>query len=166
MQKRAVDLLANNKISILTGGPGSGKTTTLKAVKEFIDDYLVAEKTIKDGSVTLLAPTGKASRRMAEVLDCPARPFTASSASRGFGEDAATKTVEEAFVIVDESSMIDIHLFSTLLDSLGEDTNLILVGDKDQLPSVGAGLVFRDLIGVRQGSLRPLRQDFPPGWDF
>lgn len=59
MQKRAVDLLANNKISILTGGPGSGKTTTLKAVKEFID-YLVAQKTIKDGSVTLLAPTGKA----------------------------------------------------------------------------------------------------------
>lgn len=52
-------------------GPWSGKTTTLKAVKEFID-YLVAEKTIKDGSVTLLAPTGKASRRMAEVLDCPA----------------------------------------------------------------------------------------------
>lgn len=145
MQKRAVDLLANNKVSILTGGPGSGKTTTLKAVKEFID-YLVAEKTIKDGSVTLLAPTGKASRRMAEVLDCPAETIHRKLGIKGFGEDAATKTVDEAFVIVDESSMIDIHLFSTLLDSLGEDTNLILVGDKDQLPSVGAGLIFRDLI--------------------
>lgn len=145
MQKRAVDLLANNKISILTGGPGSGKTTTLKAVKEFID-YLVITKTIGDGSVTLLAPTGKASRRMAEVLNCPAETIHRKLGIKGFGHDDATKQIEESFVIVDESSMIDIHLFSTLLDSLGEDTNLILVGDKDQLPSVGAGLIFRDLI--------------------
>lgn len=147
MQKRAVDLLANNKISILTGGPGSGKTTTLKAVKEFID-YLVAQKTIKDGSVTLLAPTGKASRRMSEVLSCPAETIHRKLGIKGFGhdEDSEIKRIDESFVIVDESSMIDIHLFSTLLSAMGDDTNLILVGDKNQLPSVGAGLIFRDLI--------------------
>lgn len=145
MQKRAVDLLANNKISILTGGPGSGKTTTLKAVKEFID-YLAETKTIKEHSVTLLAPTGKAARRMSEVLNCPAETIHRKLGIKGFGHDESTHKIEESFVIVDESSMIDIHLFSTLLDALGDDTNLLLVGDKDQLPSVGAGLIFRDLI--------------------
>lgn len=145
MQKRAVDLLANNKISILTGGPGSGKTTTLKAVKEFID-YLAEQGHIKEHDVALLAPTGKASRRMSEVLGVPAETIHRKLGIVGFGHDEATKKIEEAFVVVDESSMIDIHLFSILLDSLGEDTNLILVGDKDQLPSVGAGLIFRDLI--------------------
>ena len=144
-QKDAVDLLANNRISILTGGPGSGKTTTVKAVKEFID-YLVANKKLTDGRVALLAPTGKAAKRMSEVLGVQASTIHRKLKLKGFGVEENPVTIEEPFVIVDEASMIDVYLFSELLSSLSEGTNLLLVGDENQLPSVGAGLILRDLI--------------------
>ena len=83
-QKQAVDLLANNKISILTGGPGSGKTTTVKAVKEFID-FLSEKGKINDSSVVLLAPTGKAAKRLAEVLGFPASTIHRKLHLQGFG---------------------------------------------------------------------------------
>lgn len=144
-QKDAVDLLANNRISILTGGPGSGKTTTVKAVKEFID-YLVENEKLKDGRVALLAPTGKAAKRMSEVLGVQASTIHRKLKLKGFGIEENPITIDEPFVIVDEASMIDVYLFSELLSSLSENTNLLLVGDENQLPSVGAGLILRDLI--------------------
>ena len=144
-QKQAVDLLANNKISILTGGPGSGKTTTVKAVKEFID-FLSEKGKISDSSVVLLAPTGKAAKRLAEVLEFPASTIHRKLHLQGFGREENVKKIEEHFVIVDESSMIDVYLFSQLLSALSPNSNLLLVGDENQLPSVGAGLILRDLI--------------------
>ena len=144
-QKQAVDLLANNKISILTGGPGSGKTTTVKAIKEFID-YLSEKGKIKDSSVVLLAPTGKAAKRLSEVLGFPASTIHRKLHLQGFGREENLQKIEEHFVIVDESSMIDVYLFSQLLSSLSPNSNLLLVGDENQLPSVGAGLILRDLI--------------------
>lgn len=144
-QKQAVDLLANNKISILTGGPGSGKTTTVKAVKEFID-FLSEKGKISDSSVVLLAPTGKAAKRLAEVLGFPASTIHRKLHLQGFGREENVKKIEEHFVIVDESSMIDVYLFSQLLSALSPNSNLLLVGDENQLPSVGAGLILRDLI--------------------
>lgn len=144
-QRLAVDLLVNNKISILTGGPGTGKTTTLSAVTSFID-YLYELKIIPSNEISLLAPTGKAARRMSEVLDLTAGTIHRKLKLKGFGQDEEPAEISERFVIVDESSMIDIHLFSQLLESLSSESNLLIVGDEHQLPSIGAGLVLRDLI--------------------
>lgn len=158
-QKLAVDLLANNKISILTGGPGSGKTTTVKAVKEFID-YLGEIGTLNSPSVALLAPTGKAAKRLSEVLDYPASTIHRKLKIKGFGRDDALKKIDEDFVIVDESSMIDVYLFSQLLESLSPNSNLLLVGDENQLPSVGAGLILRDLIESKKVATVTLNKVF------
>lgn len=144
-QKDAVNLLADNRISILTGGPGSGKTTTVKAVKEFID-FLASSDKLLDGRVALLAPTGKAAKRMSEVLGVEASTIHRKLGLKGFGAEEKPKMIEEPFVIVDEASMIDVYLFSELLSSISDNTNLLLVGDENQLPSVGAGLILRDLI--------------------
>ena len=144
-QKDAVSLLADNRISILTGGPGSGKTTTVKAVKEFID-FLASSDKLLDGRVALLAPTGKAAKRMSEVLGVEASTIHRKLGLKGFGAEEEPKLIDEPFVIVDEASMIDVYLFSELLSSISDNTNLLLVGDENQLPSVGAGLILRDLI--------------------
>lgn len=144
-QKRAVDLLVNNRFSILTGGPGTGKTQTLDAIKSFIY-YLYDKGDIYTKDIAFLAPTGKASDRMSDVLGEKTYTIHRKLGLKGFGRSEDPKQIEEKYVVVDESSMIDVHLFATLLDSLSPDAHIILVGDADQLPSVGAGLVFRDLI--------------------
>lgn len=163
-QKLAIDLLVNNKISILTGGPGTGKTSTLKGIKDFID-YLYSEKYLNSNSISLLAPTGKASRRMSEVLGVEAQTIHRKLHLVGFGKEEEPLKIEEDFVIVDESSMIDIHLFSVLLESLGKNTNLLIVGDANQLPSVGAGLVLRDLIDSKKVQTIVLDKVFRQGKD-
>lgn len=163
-QKQAVDLLANNKISILTGGPGSGKTTTVKAIKEFVD-YLGQIGKIPEPKICLLAPTGKAAKRLSEVLQVPASTIHRKLKLKGFGKDEVITKIEDDFVIVDESSMIDIYLFSHLLQSLGPNTNLLLVGDENQLPSVGAGLVLRDLIESKKVNTITLNKVFRQSGD-
>lgn len=144
-QKLAVDLLINNKISILTGGPGTGKTQTLLAVKEF-NEFLEKAKIVSNADIAFLAPTGKAARRMSDVLNVEAETIHRKLKLVGFGKDETPMMIPEKFVVVDESSMIDLQLFSTLLSSLNKEAHLLLVGDENQLPSVGAGLVLRDLI--------------------
>ena len=144
-QKLAVDLLVNNKISILTGGPGTGKTQTLLAVKNF-NAYLEKAKIISNASISFLAPTGKAARRMSEVLDVDAETIHRKLKLLGFGNESDPVPIEEQYVVVDESSMIDLKLFEKLLTSLKPGAHLLLVGDENQLPSVGAGLILRDLI--------------------
>ena len=145
-QRDSVDLLVNYKISILTGGPGTGKTSTLKSIKSYIDWLSKTGRLPHDTSIALLAPTGKASMRMSEVLGVEAMTIHRKLGLKGFGRDEEPSKIEEDFVIVDESSMIDIHLFSVLLESLSHNSHLLIVGDANQLPSVGPGLVLRDLI--------------------
>lgn len=131
-----------HKITIITGGPGTGKTTTLKGI---IAAYMQLNK-----SIMLAAPTGRAAKRMSEVVGLKAstihRLLEYNPAGLGFNRNEHNP-LECDLLIIDEVSMIDILLFNSLLRAVTEKTTLILVGDVDQLPSVGAGNVLNDLIG-------------------
>lgn len=142
-QKEAVAMVLNNRISILTGGPGTGKTTVLKAIVQVI--------TTNDPQATIkfLAPTGKAAKRMSEITQKPASTIHSALGIQGFGRKNKLHQLNSDFVLVDESSMIDAALFNLLIKQLSAHTHLLLIGDYHQLPSVGAGLVLRDLIQSR-----------------
>ncbi len=140
-QAEAVRSALTHKISVLTGGPGTGKTTTLRTV------IGVLERT--GHRFMLASPTGRAAKRLSEATGQPARTLHRllgfSPAERGFtfNED---NPLDADMIVVDEASMIDLMLLYSLLKALRPDTHLLLVGDIDQLPSVGAGNVLHDMI--------------------
>ena len=140
-QKEAIEQFFRNRFSIITGGPGTGKSTVLKAILEV--QHSLYPKT----DVLLLAPTGKATRRMAEATGHEA--FTIHSGLH-IGEDTGIDSIERVLsdvIIVDEVSMCDMRLFAMLMAAIAPTkTKLLLVGDSDQLPSVGAGNVLNELI--------------------
>jgi len=127
-------------ICVITGGPGTGKTTSINVLIRLLR---------KLGRVELCAPTGRAAKRMSEATGCVARTIHRlleySGEQQGFARDE-DNPLEADVVIVDEMSMVDIFLMRSLLRALRPGTRLVLVGDVDQLPSVGAGNVLRDLI--------------------
>jgi exodeoxyribonuclease V alpha subunit len=143
-QREAVQLAYNQKVSILTGGPGTGKTTSLRAL------LMVLRK--RNIQVALAAPTGRAAKRLTEATG--SLGFEAKTLHRLLDyapHDNTFARNEEnplpyQFVIVDEVSMVDILLFYHLLKALSPDAHLLLVGDADQLPPVGPGNVLRDLL--------------------
>jgi len=141
LQATAIKHALSHKFTILTGGPGTGKTTILRALV----DILKAKKV----RVTLAAPTGRAAQRLAETTG-----GFASTIHRLLKFENGAFTVNEAhplatdFLIVDESSMLDTRLAAALLQAVPLRAHLLLVGDIDQLPSVGAGNVLKDLIAV------------------
>ena len=140
-QKEAIEQFFRNRFSVITGGPGTGKSTVLKAILEV--QHSIYPKT----DVLLLAPTGKAARRMAEATGHEA--FTIHSGlhiGENTGIDSIKKVLSDV-VIVDEVSMCDMRLFAMLMAAIDPTkTKLLLVGDSDQLPSVGAGNVLNELI--------------------
>lgn len=141
-QKDAVKMVIKNRFSIITGGPGRGKTTIIKtAIKAWEGTTYKAEK--GKPNVFLLAPTGKAAKRMAESTGYPAKTIHRYLLS----EDMRSGMLidKNTLIIVDESSMIDLSMFNWLL-SKTKNAQMVLVGDVDQLPSVGAGQVLQDLI--------------------
>ncbi|MBX3062067.1 MAG: ATP-dependent RecD-like DNA helicase [Anaerolineae bacterium] len=145
-QQNAVHAALNFKVSVLTGGPGTGKTTTLRAVIE-------ALRSIK-AKVILASPTGRAAKRVQEATGEEARTIhrlLGYSIDGGFMYDG-DNPLECDMVIIDETSMVDLDLFSRLLAAIPHGAHLLLVGDVDQLPSVGAGNVLHDVIesGVAQ----------------
>ncbi len=138
------------KVMVLTGGPGTGKTTLLNGALGLLD--------VGGARVQLCAPTGRAARRLAATTGHPAktihRLLEFSPRDGGFARDRS-QPLEADFVMVDELSMVDIVLFRHLLDALPDTCRLLLVGDGDQLPAVGPGSVLRDL--VRSGGVEVVR---------
>lgn len=144
-QREAVELAARQNVLILTGGPGTGKTTTVRGIVALFQKMGL--------DIVLAAPTGRAAKRMSELTGMEAQTIhrlLGMSWSEATRQVTYTKTEKEPLeadaVIVDEMSMVDLPLFAALLRALRSGTRLVLVGDADQLPSVGAGNVFSDLI--------------------
>ncbi len=146
LQKNAVLECVKHGIMILSGGPGTGKTTTINTIIRYFDE--------EGMDILLAAPTGRAAKRMTEATGYEARTIHRMLEINGGMEDGSRASferngenpLEADVVIIDEMSMVDIYLFQSLLEAVSVGTRLILVGDVDQLPSVGPGQVLRDLI--------------------
>lgn len=149
MQKRAITEAAGHGLFILTGGPGTGKTTTINAIIRFFEG--------EGAELRLAAPTGRAAKRMTEATGYEAQTIHRLLELNGVPEDEregqsvkfernAQNPLEADVIIIDEMSMVDIHLMHSLLLAVTAGTRLILVGDENQLPSVGPGNVLRDII--------------------
>ena len=167
-QETAIREALTNKCLVITGGPGTGKTTIIKGI---IDLYQTINgyKT-KDliENLVLLAPTGRASKRMSEVTNLPAstihRFLKWNKDTNKFQVNEYNKS-KANFVIIDESSMLDTLLLSNLLKGLSTNTKIVFVGDADQLPSVGAGNVLHDLISSEELEVIKLKNLYRQGKD-
>ena len=138
-QQAAVRSALEHKVAIITGGPGTGKTTIIRFILGLAGETL--------DEVALAAPTGKAAKRMEEATGHNASTIHRLLEARGEGfKRGLDRPVDADLVIIDESSMIDTLLMRALLEAIPDQARLVLVGDVDQLPSVGAGMVLEDLI--------------------
>lgn len=148
-QEEAIKSSCLKNVLVITGGPGTGKTTIMRAICELYKDVNKLSYEKLREKVALLAPTGRAAKRMSETTNLPSstihRFLKWNKDTNKFQVNEYNKSKVE-FVLIDEASMIDTYLFSNLLRGLSVNTKIILVGDVDQLPSVGAGQVLRDLI--------------------
>jgi exodeoxyribonuclease V alpha subunit len=141
-QRKAVRAALTHKVTVLTGGPGTGKTTAVQTIIHLLDGY--------GHSYALAAPTGRAAKRLTEATGRPAKTIHrllefSPSAGYTFQRNEA-HPLKVDMVIVDEASMLDLLLANHLLKAIPPTSHLLLVGDVDQLPSVGAGNVLRDII--------------------
>jgi exodeoxyribonuclease V alpha subunit len=149
LQRDAVMGALGNGVVVITGGPGTGKTTIINTIIRYFEGEGL--------DIRLAAPTGRAAKRMSETTGCEAQTIHRLLEVNGGSMDGEGGTVhfernalnplETDVLIIDEMSMVDISLMSALLDALLEGTRLVLVGDVDQLPSVGPGSVLKDIIG-------------------
>lgn len=152
-QKEALETAINSKVMLLTGGPGTGKTTVIKGIVELYaeihglsldyDDY-----NEDDYPVALAAPTGRAAKRLQESTGLEAMTIhrLIGWSQETKPEDVLENEINAKLIIIDEMSMVDTWLFHQFLNAVPIDAQVILVGDEDQLPSVGPGQVFKDLI--------------------
>ena len=147
MQREAVRASAGSGIVVITGGPGTGKTTTINTIIRYFER--------KGMDIMLAAPTGRAAKRMTEATGHEAQTIhrmlelsgiLSDEISNASFERNETNPLETDVVIIDEMSMVDIFLMNSLLKAIADGTRLILVGDANQLPSVGPGNVLKDII--------------------
>lgn len=136
-QLSAIETIMRNPVTVITGGPGTGKTTTIRGIIQVLED--------QDKEVVLAAPTGRAAKRLSDLAGREAKTLhRLLGYNRGRGY--RNKNLDIDFLIIDEASMLEQVMFNHLLDGLRKDTKIILVGDTDQLPAIGAGDVLKDLI--------------------
>ena len=147
LQREAIKEAIKNGVSIITGGPGTGKTTTINTLIKYFEDCGL--------DIVLAAPTGRAAKRMTEATGYEAKTLHRLLELNGSPDDDNTvanftrnesNPIEADVIIIDEMSMVDIFLFHALLKAVMPGSTLIMVGDADQLPSVGPGQVLKDLI--------------------
>ena len=139
-QLQAIETAVANKVTILTGGPGTGKTTTLRTLLDLLDRGRL--------TYALASPTGRAAKRLSEATGREAKTIhrlLEFKPGEGFGRHD-NNPINADMVVIDETSMLDLVLANNLLKAISPDSHLLLVGDVDQLPSVGAGDVLGDLI--------------------
>ena len=151
-QVRAIETSLKNPVSIISGGPGTGKTTIVNAItKLYIDIYKLSPIDTLN-SIALIAPTGRAAKKLAMSTNLPSmtihRYLKWNKETNDFGVNEYNKN-HHKLIIVDETSMIDTHLFSSLLKGIDDTAQVVLVGDTFQLPSVGAGLILNDLVNSK-----------------
>ena len=159
-QKKAVIDAMTYGVLIITGGPGTGKTTTINTILKILQE--------EENDVLLAAPTGRAAKRITEATGMEAQTIHRMLGINFVTEDSRRQTfdkneenpIDADIIIIDESSMIDISLMHSLLRAVAPGTRLILVGDVDQLPSVGAGNVLKDLIWSERLPVVRLEQIF------
>ena len=148
LQRGAIFAALENGVMLLTGGPGTGKTTVVRALLHIFSSM--------DLNIALCAPTGRAAKRLSESTSCEAK--TIHRLLEYGGEEGSgirfhrdeNNLLEENVIIVDEASMVDNHLMSALLRAVKPGARVVIIGDSDQLPSVGAGNVLRDLLESRR----------------
>ena len=156
-QREGIEMVFQNPVSIITGGPGSGKTTLLRFI------VMIQEKLNMDSMILLAAPTGRARQRMYEATGYPALTIHKSIGLTGVaGEDAwsSEEMLSDDLIIIDECSMVDMHLFTRLMLKIKAGSRIVFVGDKDQLESVGPGNVFKELIDSNVIPVTVLEQCF------
>ena len=167
-QKEAIICANTANFLVITGGPGTGKTTIMKAIIELYKRLNKYSSRDLDDKIALLAPTGRAAKRMSEATF-----YKASTIHRflKWNKDNDSFQVNEynkskvSFVLIDEASMIDTYLFSNLLKGLSVNTKIILVGDADQLPSVGPGQILHDIISSNMLDICYLKELYRQGKD-
>lgn len=167
-QLDAIKLAITRKVAIITGGPGTGKTTILKGILDLYKVLSSSDKIRLNEQIALLAPTGRASKRMSEVTN-----FEASTIHRflKWNKDTNRFQINEynkssvSFVIIDEASMIDTMLLANLLKGLKSSCHIIFVGDANQLPSVAAGDVLNDMIESKELPVYTLKNWHRQGTD-
>lgn len=153
-QKEAIRMVLGSPVSVITGGPGSGKTTVLNGIIEILE---------KEGKrVVLAAPTGRAAKRMSNLTGAEAYTIHRLLGYRQ-GEGYRNKTIDTDVLVIDEGSMMEQVLFDHLLQALRPGTKVILVGDVDQLPAIGAGDVLRDIIDSEKIPVARLTYNFRQG---
>lgn len=143
-QKDAVYMGLLENLSILTGGPGTGKTATVNLIVE------AYESLTGESDVCLLAPTGKAAKRLTQLTNKPATTIHRKLNLSGYGSGEGLEKITDKLVIIDEFSMVDAPLAMSLLNNVSDETHVILVGDVNQLPSVGPGLILREFIDSKK----------------
>lgn len=168
-QKLAIKNALTNPISILTGGPGTGKTTIINGILLSLRELAeipASSLYSSDPPFLLAAPTGRAAKRMEEITGITAKTIH-RMLGLGIGENDATDLNElnGEILIIDEMSMVDMFLFKQLISSINDTKHIVFVGDKDQLPSVGAGNVFSDLIKANAFPTTVLKQIHRQGDD-
>ena len=158
-QREAIERINENNVCIITGGPGTGKTTIIKAIIELYKKHGMKP--------VLCAPTGRAAKRMTETTGEDAKTLHRLLELAGISDDTdnfntnlLVTPIDGDVIIVDEASMIDMFLMNYLLKAIYKGTKLVLVGDTDQLPSVGPGSILKDIIDSNQVQTITLNQIF------